>query len=374
MPENSVRPFEIKVPDSVLTDLHERLERTRWATSVAGGDWKYGADITYIRSLCDYWKDQYDWRAQERLLNAYPQFLCEAGGVDLHFWHIRGKGANPFPLLLMHGWPGSAYEFFEMIEPLSETFDLVIPDLPGFGFGGIPKEAGWGAARVANAFHTLMTEKLGYERYGTQGGDWGAMISARLGACYPKQVAGIHINFVFLPTIPVSGLPPEDMRRVQEQIEFDKHEGAYHLVHETKPDSLTIGQSDSPAGLAAWITEKFRTWSDCGGEIERKFSKDALLTNLMFYWANNASASAARLYFESHADPALNFGAPDPKITVPTAVAHFPFDPFNNPRSWAEKHFNIVRWTDMPSGGHFPAMEEPELLARDVREFYETLR
>ncbi len=376
------REYNIAVPQSVLDDLRDRLSRTRWPHSLVGAEWDYGANVEYVRELCRYWAEEYDWREHESRLNAYPQFLCEIDGVDLHYWHIKGKGPDHFPLLLLHGWPGSPYEFLhELVGPLSDpaahggdaadAFDLIIPSLPGYGFGGQPAVRGWGAARVADAFHTLMTVELGYERFGSQGGDWGAMISANMASRYPADVAGIHINFVFLPG-PFGGVPrsdPETTRRLQA---FDAREGAYAHLHSTKPDSLTIAQSDSPAGLAAWIVEKFRAWSDCGGDVESAYSKDTLLTNIMFYWAPNSVASAARLYYESHADEERNFGFP--KVEVPTGVAHFPGDPFNRPRDWAEEHYTIARWTDMPRGGHFPALEQPELLGEDVRSFFRTIR
>jgi len=379
-----IRPYKINVSEEVLTDLNRRLDNTRWPEQVENAGWDYGSNTEYIRELCSYWRNEYDWRAWEEKLNRYPSFIAECDGVDIRFWHVKGKGENAFPLLLLHGWPGSSLEFFEMIGPLTDpaayggdpadSFDVVVPDLPGYGFSGKPKVSGWGAARVAAALNSLMTEGLGYDHYGTQGGDWGSMISARLGALYPEHVSAIHLNFAFLPIPMLDELPPEDMARCKEQEAFDLWEGAYHLIQETKTDSLTLAQTDSPAGLAAWIVEKFRSWTDCGGDVESVCSKDILITNLMFYWAPNSVASAARLYYESFHDPAKHWGAPDPHIPVKTAVAHFPGDPFNRPRSWAEKHYNIVRWTDMPAGGHFPGLEKPELLTEDMRSFYRDIR
>ena len=380
----AVRPYQISVPDSVLADLKERLSRTRWPEQVEGAGWDYGSDLTYIRELCDYWQKDYNWRAWEKRLNAYPSFLAEVDGVDIRFWHVKGKGKDPFPLLLLHGWPGSSFEFFEMIGPLTDpeayggssddAFDVVVPDLPGFGFSGHPRERGWGAAKIAAALDQLMTRELGYARYGTQGGDWGSMVSARLGALYPEHVSAIHLNFAFIAIPMLDELPPEDMEKCRAQEAFDGLEGAYHLIQETKSDSVTMAQTDSPAGLATWIVEKFRTWSDCGGDIESVYSKDQLITNLMFYWAPNSVASAARIYYESWHDPQLHWGAPDPHVISPTAIAHFPGDPFNRPRSWVEKHYNLVRWTEMPKGGHFPGLEQPALLTEDLREFYRTIR
>ena len=299
--------------------------------------------------------------------------------MPLHFWHVRGVGPNPFPLLLIHGWPGSIYEFFDLIGPLSnpaahggderDAFDVVIPALPGFGFGGSPSERGWGISRIAAAFNTLMTKELGYGRYGAQGGDWGGIISAKLGSAHADAVAAIHLNFV------IAGPPAEmndaDRAAAEARAAFQAQETGYSNVQGSKPDSLTLAQSDSPAGLAAWIVEKFRTWSDCDGDVERAFTRDQLLTNLMFYWAPNSAASSARIYYEATRDPAA---FRYPRVEVPTGVAAFPKEPWRVPRSWAEQRFNITRWTEMPRGGHFAAMEEPDLLISDIRAFFADIR
>lgn len=380
----SVKEYKISVPDSVIEDLHRRLSDIRWPSAIPGAGWRYGIDYDYLKEFCAYWRDEYDWRACERALNEYPSFIANIDGVDIRFWHVKGKGEAPFPLLLIHGWPGSSYEFFETIGPLTDpvsyggksedSFDVVVPDLPGFGFSGHPTEPGWGVDRMARALDKLMTEELGYAYYGSQGGDWGSMISSRIGTLFADHVKGIHLNFALLPIPMLDELSPEDMEACKKHADFDALEGAYHLIQETKCDAVTMAQSDSPAGLAAWIIEKFRIWSDCGGDLESVYTKDRLLTNLMFYWAPNSTASAARIYFESWHDPELNWGAPDPQIKAPTAVAHFPGDPFNRPKGWAERHYNLVRWTEMPRGGHFAAMEEPDLLVRDIREYYSGMR
>ena len=364
------RPFQIHVPDADLEDLRGRLRRTRWPQPLDGVGWDYGANIDYVRELCEYWSDSYDWRAQERRLNALPGFMCEVDGVDIHFWHLKSNMPGALPLLLIHGWPGSVIEFEGVIERLrSQPFDLVIPALPGFGWSGKPRERGWGISRIASAFNTLMTTELGYARYGVQGGDWGGIISSKMAATYPQAIAGAHLNFVIAP--PPAQPSDEDRAAAAQRDLFQAAETGYSNVQGTKPDSLTIAQSDSPAGLAAWVVEKFRTWSDCGGDVQSRFSKDALLTNIMFYWAPNSAASAARIYFEARADPGAFRYA---KVEVPTAVAVFPAEPWRVPRSWAEPRFNITRWTEMPRGGHFAAMEEPELLATDIAEFFATVR
>ncbi len=373
------RPFQIDVPQAVLDDLRRRLERTRWPEPIPGAGWDYGARIDAVRELCDHWRDSYDWRAQEARLNAYPQFLAEVDGVDVHFWHVRGSGPQPFPLLLVHGWPGSMFEFFDLIEPLTnpaayggraeDAFDVVIPALPGFGFGGKPRERGWGITRIAAAFNTLMTEELGYDRYGVQGGDWGGIVAAKMASAHAASVAGIHLNFVVAQ--PPAELTDADREALARRDAFQAVETGYSNVQGTKPDSLTVAQTDSPAGLAAWILEKFQVWSDCGGDPFSAYSKDALLTNLMFYWAPNSVASAARIYYEARRDPD---GFRYPKVEVPTGVAVFPKEPWRAPRNWAEQRFNIVRWTEMPRGGHFAALEQPALLLDDVRAFFAGIR
>lgn len=375
----SVRDFSIHVGEDVLSDLTRRIDSTRWPPQVSGSGWDYGADFAYVKELCEYWAHGYNWRDWEKRLNSYPQFISEIDGVGIHFWHIKGKGDVSFPLLLLHGWPGSAFEFFEVIDRLTASerglsFDLVIPDLPGYGWSGKPVDAGWGADRTARALNALMTKELGYGRYGVQGGDWGGMIAARLGTCFPDAVSAIHLNFTILPIPMIDVLSEADMAVCKAHEDFDFREGAYHLIQETKCDAVSLAQGDSPAGLAAWILDKFRVWSDCGGELESEYTKDQLITNLMFYWAENSVSSAARMYYESFHNPALNWGAPDPHISVPTAVARFPRDPFHRPRGWMEKHFHIVRWTEMPRGGHFAALEEPELLAKDIRAFFASLQ
>ncbi len=373
----NVRPHRIEVPDEVLADLRDRLTRTRWPEPVPGQGWSYGADVAVVRSLCERWID-FDWRAQEARLNALPHHLVEIDGVDLHFWHVPGRGPAPTPLLLLHGWPGSPIEFAETIGPLSDpgahggdpadAFDVVVGTLPGFGFGGRPREPGWGLTRMANAFHTLMTEALGHERYGVQGGDIGGLVAARMGSLHPDAIIGIHLNFLLAQ--PPERPGPEDEEAIARRTAFDATEFAYAQVQGTKPDSLTVAQSDSPAGLAAWILEKFQAWS-AGDDVLATFPADVLLTNLMFYWAPNSAPSAARSYLETWRDPEGMFF---PRVQVPTAVAVFPDEPWRVPRHWAEPRFDIRRWTEMPRGGHFAALEEPELLTEDVRAFFSSLR
>ena len=373
------RPFAIDVPQATLDDLQQRLATTRWPEPIPGAGWDYGANVEYMRELCTYWRDSYDWRLHEGHLNRFPGFLCEVDGLDLHYWHVKGKGPNPFPLILVHGWPGSIFEFYNLVGRLTDpgahggdpadAFDVVIPALPGYGFGGTPKERGWGPSRTAAAFDTLMVHELGYDRYGTQGGDWGGIITARMGAAHPEHIAGVHLNFAI-------GQPPADITEAEKPFAeaaaaFQRDETGYSLTHSTKPMSLAIAQANSPEGMAAWIVEKFRTWSDCGGDVESVYTKDQLLTNIMFYWAPNSIASAANMYYESRRDPGA-FGAQ--RVTPPVAVASFPKEIYRAPRRWLEARYNIVRFTEFTKGGHFAAMERPAELIEDIRAFFRTIR
>jgi len=374
------RPFAINVPDSVLEDLRQRLANTRSPNPIPNTGWEFGADMAYIKELCSYWKDEFDWRRHEAALNAYPQFLSAIDGVDIHYWHVKGRGPNPFPLILVHGWPGSIYEFQQLIGPLTDpaahggdpadSFDVVIPALPGFGFGGHPQERGWGPSRMAAAFNELMVRELGYERYGTQGGDWGGIITARMGAVHSRHIAGVHLNFVI--SRPAEGDDsPEARTAAAARAKFLAIEAGYQSIQETKPMSLAAAQADSPAGIAAWIVEKFRAWSDCDGDVESVFTKDQLITNTMFYWAPNSIASAARIYYEDRVEPG-DFSST--RIEAPVGVAVFPKEIWPSPRAWCEARYNIQRWTEFPKGGHFPAMERPQELLDDVRAFYRRIR
>lgn len=367
-----MQPYRIHVPDAVLADLRERLDRTRWPDVPMERGWTAGAGLDDIRALCSYWRDEYDWRRAEARLNAIPQFLVNVDGVDLHFLHVRSKSPGAIPLLLLHGWPGSVVEFLDLIAPLTEpgdasdgpAFDVVIPSLPGFGFSGKPRDSGWHADRCARAFNTLMTQILGYSTYGIQGGDWGSIIGARMAHAFGASIRGLHLNMPF--AYPPDSATPEAKAFAGR---LDQVTGYLHLQN-TRPDAIGVGLSDSPAGLAAWVLEKFYSWSDCGGRVLEHFSKDTLLTNLMFYWAPNSAASAARIYFESASlQPPLFLL---PRISVPTGIADFPREPYRAPRVWLEERYNIVSWTTMPSGGHFPALEEPDLLVGDVRRFFAT--
>jgi microsomal epoxide hydrolase len=378
------QPFSIHVADEVLADLRDRLDRVRWPDEAPSTPWQYGTDLTYLRSLLTYWREKYDWRAQEAQLNRWRQFTVALGGIDLHFIHEPGVGPRPLPLLLSHGWPGSIVEFQRLIPLLTDpgrfggdpadAFTVVAPSLPGYTFSFRPDQPRFGAPQIADLFATLMTEVLGYQRFAAQGGDWGAFITSCLGAAYPERLAGIHINLLAVPREPMASPHPtaEEQAFLRELAHWQREESGYQWIQGTKPQTLAYGLTDSPVGLAAWIVEKFRTWSDCGGEIERRFTKDVLLTNIMLYWVTGAINSSFWPYYARFHSPwPLSVDRP---VRVPTAYASFPREILHPPRAWAERFYDIRRWTQMPAGGHFAALEEPEALATDVRAFFRDLR
>jgi pimeloyl-ACP methyl ester carboxylesterase len=371
--------FTIAVPDEVLADLRERLARTRLPGEVANSGWKYGTNLAYLKELIDYWRTRYDWRAHEREMNRFAHFKVDIDGVGIHYIHEPGRAPNPKPLLLLHGWPGSVYEFQQIIPMLTDpaahggdardALTVIAPSLPGYGFsadGG----AGMNVKRIAEVFFELMTAVLGYQRFAVQGGDWGSAIASAIGHLFTANVIGVHVNFV--------GLAPPEGRRAKDLDEdekkflgevdvFQRDETGYQQIQGTKPQTLAYGLNDSPAGLAAWIVEKFRTWSDCDGDVERRFTKDQLLTNVTIYWVTQSINSSTRLYWEQRHNPFRL--APGERCQAPTAAALFPKELLRPPRRWAERACNIVRWTEMPAGGHFAAMEEPAALAKDVQAF-----
>ncbi|MCH8190499.1 MAG: epoxide hydrolase [Chloroflexi bacterium] len=376
--------FIIDVPQAVLDDLNERLDDTRWPDEIPGSGWDYGSNLAYIQELVAYWRTRFDWRAQERLLNAMPQFKADVDGLSIHFVHQRGKGPNPFPLIMIHGWPGSFFEMYKVLGPLTDpaahggdpadAFDLVVPSLPGYGFSGQPRERGMHTGRIAGLFAKLMSEELGYRRFGSQGGDWGASVTTFLGARHADVVAGIHLNMVISGrgAASESERTEEEKRWLKEFEAFRAEEMGYATIQGTKPQTLSYGLNDSPAGLCAWIVEKFRRWSDCDGDVERSFTKDELLTNVMIYWVTQTIGSSVRLYYESFHAQGQGLGSE--RVEVPTGVAVFPKEIVRPPRSTVERAYNLQRWTEMPAGGHFAALEEPEALVEDIRAFFRPLR
>ena len=381
----AIESFTIDVPDDVLADLKERLARARMPDEPEGVGWDLGMNQAYLTQLVEYWRDEFDWRAQERRLNRLEQFKTRIDGLDIHFVHRRSAEPGAFPLILTHGWPGTFAEFDKVIEPLTDpvahggraedAFHVVVPSIPGYGFSDRPRRLGYGRDRTGAIFAELMA-RLGYERYGAQGGDLGAGISRWLAANDSEHVAGLHLNLCTAgppdPDDPTAGVPPEEIALMEERAAFwtDEERGYSHM-HGTKPQTLGYSLNDSPVGLAAWIVEKYRSWCDCDGDPETRFSKDELLTTLTIYWATETATSAARYYYEGR----HGANAPDPpRIEVPTACAAFPGEFRFTPRRWLEARYNLVRFTMMPSGGHFAASEEPELYVDDLRAFFRELR
>jgi len=378
-----VEPFTIAIPDAVLAELRERIGRTRWPAGIASSGWDEGADPAYLRDLLAAWAE-FDWRAQERELARFAHFRALLNGIWTHFIHERGQGPDPLPIVLTHGWPSSFTEYLALIPLLTDpaahggraedAFDVVVPSLPGYGFSTRPAGPGLTSVGIANLWHALMRDGLGYARYGAHGCDIGASVTARLGCRYPDSVAGIHLASVGFAEPPQPWSPAE--REYLAAVEaWDEAEGAYSYVQSTKPATLAMGLNDSPAGLAAWIVEKFRAWSDSGGDVEARFGRDHLLTNLTIYWATQTIGSSVRLYYEhSHHGGLMR---PGTRIPVPAGFAIFANElvPAGRPpRELAERTYQVTRWSELPRGGHFPALEEPQLLADEIRAFFRPLR
>jgi pimeloyl-ACP methyl ester carboxylesterase len=373
-------PFRIDVADAALADLRDRIARTRWPDEVSDSGWDYGTNRHYLRELLAYWRDGFDWREQERRLNAFSHFLTNVDGLTLHYFREPGRGPSPMPIILVHGWPSTFFEMTKLAPLLADPgahggdpadcFDVVVPSLPGCGFSERPHAAGMNKTRMAELFAKLMTDTLEYPRFAARGGDVGSGVVALLGLDYPDRLIGIHVSDVVRPYLGPGARHFTDAERTffeAERVWMEK-EGAYDHLQATKPQTLSYGLNDSPAGLAAWLIEKYRSWSDCGGDVERRFTKDELLTQITLYWVTETINSANRLYYERDRHPRA-FG-PDDRVCVPTAVTIFPGDIDRPPREWGERVYDVRRWTVMPRGGHFSALEEPDLLAQDIREFF----
>ena len=380
-----IRPFTIHIPDRQLADLKARLALARIGEPLQGPGWLLGTDTAYLRELVEYWRTRFDWRAQEKRLNQFEQFTTTIDGLRVHFLHRRSPRADALPLLITHGWPGSFVEFAKVIAPLTDpaahggraedAFHVVIPSIPGFTFSEAPREAGYTPAKIA-ALEAKLMARLGYSRYGAQGGDWGSIISTQVALLDAPHLAGLHLNMcVGGPPAGAdanAGLTPREIERLKVRQVFQAEETGYQQIQGTKPQTIGIALNDSPVGLAAWIVEKFRTWCDCDGNPDTVFSKDELLTNMSLYWFTQSAASSARIYYESrHAPPAATAGQ---RIEVPTACADFPKEIIWSPRKWLESRYNITRWTEMPKGGHFAAFEQPQLFVDDVRAFFRSVR
>lgn len=376
-----IEPFRVDVPDGVLEDLRERLGRTRWPDQIPDSAWEYGTDVDYLRQLCDYWRDGYDWRKAEAKFNGWEQGLTTIDGQRIHFIHARSPVPDAVPLLVLHGWPGSVAEFLKIIDPLrdpqahggdaADAFHVVCPSLPGFGFSGPTTARGWKPSRIAAAMAELMT-RLGYDRFGAHGGDWGATTSNYLAQIAADRMIGLHLSMVAAGPPAGAALTPADELRLQEISDFFTQEAGYQQIQGTRPQTLGYALNDSPAGLAGWIVEKFRAWSDCDGDVETAITRDEMLTDITVYWVTQTANSSARIYYE-----AMHGGeyAPLPtRIEVPTGCAIFPKETVRAPRSWAESAWNVQHWTEMPKGGHFPALEQPQLLVDDIRAFFRVIR
>lgn len=373
------RPFSISVSDDDLDDLRRRLDAARLPAPLPGAPWSRGIDLEYLERLRQHWLTRYDWRTQEARLNSRPQFLVEIDGVDIHYWHLASTRPGATPLLLIHGWPGSPWEFDRIVEELTEpsvvgmpAFDVVVVALPGFGFGGKPTEEGWHLDRIADAFDALMVQVLHYDRYGVQGGDWGGLTASVMARHHEEHLTGIHLNLAF--TSPPNDADPDELEAFTTAVQqFTAEEGGYRNVQGTKPLSLAVGLTDSPIGLAAWIVEKFHGWADIQAGLESVFDFDWLITNLMFYWAPKSAASSASLYYETAHGADFDISSP---VHVPTGIIVFPYDDpmmTHTPRSWFEQRFQIVRFTTPKVGGHFAAVEQPGALVADIRSFFAAL-
>jgi pimeloyl-ACP methyl ester carboxylesterase len=389
----TIRPYRLAIPESDLDDLNERLDRTRWPDELPRVGWAYGVPAGYLRELVRYWRHTYDWRAAEARLNTWPQFTTTIDGASVHFAHVRSPVPGATPLIITHGWPGSIVEFLDVVGPLTDpaahggdpadAFHVVVPSIPGFGLSGPTTDTGWEAGRVADAWAELMG-RLGYERFGAQGGDWGAMISRELGRAHRDRVIGVHLNL--LPGAQATSEPtdeelaalgPEERERTlaswRRWSAWSADGSAYALLHSTRPQTLAYGLTDSPVGQLAWVIEKFREWTDSGELPEEAIDRDLLLTNVMLYWLTGTAGSSARIYYE-RAHATGRAAAPAEPSTAPTALAVFPAEIQLPLRHRAERTENLVRWTEFDRGGHFAAMEEPDLLVGDVRAFFRQLR
>jgi pimeloyl-ACP methyl ester carboxylesterase len=377
-----VREFRVEVPESDLADLRARLARTRWPEPATSPGWTQGVPLDYARELCDYWTREYDWRRCEAELNGLPQFCTalDGGGddsVQVHFIHVRSRHPGALPLLLTHGWPGSVVEFLDIIDDLvdppdpHDAFDVVVPSLPGYGFSGKPAVAGWGVERIATAWAQLM-DRLGYDRFAAQGGDWGAAITSALGTGAPENLVGIHI------TMPLAAPPPEDeaqaltdteRKALADRKKFLKVGAGYSHEQSTRPQTIGYSLVDSPSGLAMWIVEKFWDWTDCAGHPENVISRDRLLDNVMLYWLPGTGASSARLYWESFTRRRMD------EVPVPTGVTLFPQELVRLPRHWVERRYTDLRhWSEPTVGGHFGSLEQPDVFVDEVRSFFRKLR
>jgi pimeloyl-ACP methyl ester carboxylesterase len=381
-----VTPFTVSVADAALADLRRRLQLTRWPDEVGEGTWEYGMPRKVLWDVVEYWRDRFDWRAAERRLNGLPQFTIKMDGRMIHYLHVKGVDRDSAPLVLTHGWPGSFVEMYKIIPMLTDpagnglpgfrSFDVIVPSLPGFGFSQAPVMPGTNSRAVASLWHTLMAE-LGHSTYFAQGGDIGSGVSTWLARLYPNAVRALHLNFIsggYQPPLTEADRPlsPAESEWLAARTRWVEREGGYSHIQATKPQTLAYSLIDSPAGLAAWMLEKFFAWSDGSDELTHRFDLDELLTNVSVYWFSGNVAATLRLYEENARQP-LRFGSGE-RISPPLCYARFPKEVINPPREWVERVFNVARWTEMPVGGHFAALEQPRALASDVHESFAVFR
>lgn len=378
-------PFSLHVAESDITDLKARLARTRFPDEPPGAPWSFGTSLPYMRELVGYWGTRFDWRAQEARLNAFPQFKVPLAGIDLHYLHVPGKGPKPMPLLLMHGWPGSVFEFMQIIPMLTDpasfggdpadAFTVIAPSLPGYGLSFAPNQKRFGTADIADCMAELMVNVLGYERFAAQGGDWGAFTCSALGVRHPEKLVGIHVNMLSVnpSLVPPASPSPDEQRYLDEIKVWAKEETGYIQIQGTRPQTLAYGVTDSPCGLAAWIAEKFHIWTDHDGDFESVVGRDELLANISLYWFTGAIGSSFWPYYDRLHGP---WPIPDGRtVDVPAGYAAFPREIRRPPRSIARHSYTDLRhWTVMDKGGHFAAMEQPAALAADVQAFFRSLR
>jgi len=383
--------FTVAIPDNVLDDLRERLARTRFAPDFANADWTFGTEANYLKELVAYWRDRFDWRAVEREMNGYAHYRTTIDGMPIHFIHEPGKGSKPIPIIMSHGWPWTFWDLHKVIRPLADpaahggdardAFDVIVPSLPGYGFSTPLTTTGINYWNTADLWVKLMRDVLGYDKFAAQGGDWGALITAQLGHKYAQHLIGVHVHLLAsLGFFGGQGGPkpedfaPEEKGWLEHNRRFITQGSGYMAIQSTRPQTLAQALNDSPAGLCSWILEKRRAWSDCGGDVERRFTKDDLCTTMTLYWATQSFNTSARYYYEAAHNPWRPSHDRTPVVEAPTGAAVFLKEVMLMPRRWAERYYNLKRWTVMPSGGHFAPMEEPQALIDDIRAFFRPLR
>jgi pimeloyl-ACP methyl ester carboxylesterase len=383
--------FTVAIPDNVLDDLRERLARTRFAPDFANADWTFGTEANYLKELVAYWRDRFDWRAVEREMNGYAHYRTTIDGMPIHFIHEPGKGPKPIPIIMSHGWPWTFWDLHKVIRPLADpaahggdardAFDVIVPSLPGYGFSTPLTTTGVNYWNTADLWVKLMREVLGYDKFAAQGGDWGALITAQLGHKYAQHLIGVHVHLLAsLGFFGGQGGPkpedfaPEEKGWLDHNRRFITQGSGYMAIQSTRPQTLAQALNDSPAGLCSWILEKRRAWSDCGGDVERRFTKDDLCTTMTLYWSTQSFNTSARYYYEAAHNPWRPSHDRTPVVEAPTGAAVFLKEVMLMPRRWAERYYNLKRWTVMPSGGHFAPMEEPQALIDDIRAFFRPLR